>query len=123
MNDPSVSFDDLCVWVAIADTELRKHVDVRQEMLSILQTVQEREDALKRGSQTILLSSIYSSVPKNVKDQCSEIVRILLSHWSRRSVLRNGGAGFPSGAIEFTVCDRSAGSFLPLRVAQFVPAN
>lgn len=87
MSDSSVSFDDLCIWVAIADTELRKHVDVRQEMLSILQTIQEREETLKRGCQNILLSSIYSSQPKIVKDQCSEIVRILLSNRSRRSVL------------------------------------
>lgn len=87
MSDLSVPFDDLCIVVAIADTELRKHVDVRQEMLSMLQTIQEREEALKRGSQNILLSSIYSSQPKNVKDHCSEIVRTLLPKWSRRSVL------------------------------------
>ena len=81
MSESSVSFDDLCIWVAIADTELRKHIDVRQEMLTILQTIQEIEDTLKRGSQNVLLSSIYSSQPKNVKDQCSEIVRILLPNW------------------------------------------
>ena len=82
MSDSSVPFDDLCIWVAIADIELREHVDVRQEMVSILQTVQEKEDMLKRGSQNILLSTIYSSQPKIVKDQCSEIVRTLFTAWS-----------------------------------------
>lgn len=123
MNDPSISSDDLCIWVAIADTELRKHADVRQEMLSILQTIQEREETLKRGCQNILLSSIYSSQPKNVKDQSSEIVRILLFGWSHRSILWADSPGFPSGAIEFAVGDRLVGSFLPFWIAQSISTN
>lgn len=71
----SIAFEDFCLIVAIADTEFNRTPNVEGEMMRILTQLQKNKEVLKRINQTILVSAIYSSQQKDIKEQCKELVR------------------------------------------------
>lgn len=71
----SVALEDFCLIVAIADAEFNQTPNVEGEMTRILTQLKKNEEALKRINQTILVSAIYSSQQKEIKEQCKELVR------------------------------------------------
>ena len=71
----SIALEDFCLVVAIADTEFNQTPNVEAEMMRILNQLKKNEEALKRINQTILVSAIYSSQQKEIREQCKELVR------------------------------------------------
>lgn len=71
----SIALEDFCLVVAIADTEFNQTPNVEMEMMRILTQLKENEESLRRINQTILVSTIYSSQQKEIKEQCKELVR------------------------------------------------